>query len=181
MNQKIKDFVTGNRKVILDGEINDKLVSRVQTEIMNLCLDSNEKITLLVSSKGGSVEEGFRLYDFIKYLVPSQICIEGLVIDVCASTATFVLQACRYRLALPHSRFMFHNLSRNVVELDTLTNPESKILEEMKILQDSINLIFFERIGIDITSLHKNKRCILAPEALTIGLIDQIFTESVFQ
>ncbi|MEM1152474.1 MAG: ATP-dependent Clp protease proteolytic subunit, partial [Pseudomonadota bacterium] len=60
-----------SRTVLVTGEINDKLASRVTTQLIALAEDSEDPINLFISSPGGHVESGDMVHDMIKFIKPT--------------------------------------------------------------------------------------------------------------
>lgn len=85
----------------------DKSVSAGFIKSLNLlAAESNEPIVVLINSCGGSVTDGYAIYDAIRTCHCKVI---GKVIGDCMSAATMVLLACDERLSFPKSTFMVHD------------------------------------------------------------------------
>ena len=61
-----------SRTVLVTGEINDKLASRVTTQLIALSEDSDDPINVFISSPGGHVESGDMVHDMIKFIRPTR-------------------------------------------------------------------------------------------------------------
>ena len=68
---KAAELFFKSRNVIITGEINDKLASRVTTQLIALAEDSDKPINLFISSPGGHVESGDMVHDMIKFIKPT--------------------------------------------------------------------------------------------------------------
>lgn len=98
-----------SRTVLLAGGVDTRLARRVTNQLLLLEADDpNAPITLLMNSPGGSVSDGFSIFDMIRFVRPRvRIVCTGL----CASIATVILAAPpdkADRLTLPNTRFMIH-------------------------------------------------------------------------
>jgi ATP-dependent Clp protease, protease subunit len=94
-----------SRTIYLFGEINGDSAYRFITAINQLDRE-DEAIRVVMSSGGGSVHEGYAIYDAIKMS-------ENLVVvdcmGSCMSMAALILQAADIRRMTPEARFMVHN------------------------------------------------------------------------
>ena len=102
------------RSVMIFGPIEPKLTRDVFTRIMVLDQISHEKpIRIYINSPGGVADDGFAIYDLIRFVkAPVTTIVTGLA----ASAATIVMVGApaERRLILPHSRVMLHQPSVGV-------------------------------------------------------------------
>jgi ATP-dependent Clp protease protease subunit len=61
---RIKD----TRSILLASEINQATAMAVVVELLNLAHESDEDITLYINSPGGSVSDGFAIYDVMNLI-----------------------------------------------------------------------------------------------------------------
>ena len=96
------------RQVFLNGSVNTKTASKLIQELLMLEADDGDaQITLWVNSPGGSVNDGFAIYDTIQFMnCPVRIIASGL----CASIATIILIATdkELRMCTPNTRLLIH-------------------------------------------------------------------------
>ena len=96
------------RQVFLTGSVNTKSATKVIQELLMLEADDGDaQITLWVNSPGGSVNDGFAIYDTIQFMnCPVRIIASGL----CASIATIILIATdkELRMCTPNTRLLIH-------------------------------------------------------------------------
>src|SRR5262245_29872409 len=59
-----------SRIVTLTGEINDKQAKRVVETLLALAAESDDPITLVLSSPGGHVESGDMIFDIVRAIKP---------------------------------------------------------------------------------------------------------------
>jgi ATP-dependent Clp protease protease subunit len=102
-----------SRNILLYGPIEPKLTREVVSQLLVLDQMSKTKpIKLLINSPGGLADDGFAIYDMIRFVsAPVYTIVTGLA----ASAATIVLVASAdldHRLILPHSRVMLHQPSQ---------------------------------------------------------------------
>ena len=105
------------RTIYLNGEINDEAALSIITQLHYLEDNSQEPITLVINSPGGSVSAGLAIYDVMQAL---SCPVTTAAVGLAASMAALVLAAgtmgavlltagaAGKRSALPHSRVMIH-------------------------------------------------------------------------
>lgn len=107
MGGKASDLYFKSRTVLITGEINDKLASRVTTQLIALAEDSDKPINVFISSPGGHVESGDMVHDMITFIKPTVRCIgSGWVAS--AGALIFVGAKKENRFCLPNTRFLLH-------------------------------------------------------------------------
>lgn len=80
-----------NRYIYLSGEITQEVADSVITQLMVLnAQDPDEDIIMLISSPGGRIDCGLRIYNTMEYISNDIITIG---ISQCASMASFLLSA----------------------------------------------------------------------------------------
>lgn len=94
-----------NRSFELRGEINDDLVALTLRALNKLTDLSPEPITIFLNSPGGSIYDGFAIYDLIVGC-PCKITI--IALGSVFSMAPIIMIAADVRVALPNTRFMVH-------------------------------------------------------------------------
>jgi len=96
------------RTVLIQGGVDGKLAGRIIRQLLTLEQDDPEApIQVVLNSPGGSVTEGFAIYDVMRFVrCPIRILCAGLT----ASIATVILLAAekKDRLTLPSARFLIH-------------------------------------------------------------------------
>ncbi|MBC3806220.1 ATP-dependent Clp protease proteolytic subunit [Undibacterium seohonense] len=99
-----------SRTVLVFGTINDKLAAEVSKRLIALSAESNEPITLLVSSPGGHVESGDVIHDMIRFInAPVHVVGTGWVGS--AAVNVFLAVPKELRVCLPNTRFLIHQPS----------------------------------------------------------------------
>jgi len=96
------------RTVLIQGGVDGKLAGRIIRQLLTLEQEDPEApIQVVLNSPGGSVTEGFAIYDVMRFVrCPIRILCAGLT----ASIATVILLAAekKDRLTLPSARFLIH-------------------------------------------------------------------------
>jgi len=99
-----------SRAITIFGEINDKIARSVTERLLALAADSDDPITIYISSPGGHVESGDVVYDMIKFIKP-EVKVIGTGWVASAATTIFLAARKENRFALPNTRFLVHQPS----------------------------------------------------------------------
>ena len=100
--------VLEDRIVFLNGEINADSAQIIVAELIYLAsTDSNKDITMYINSPGGSVSDGFAIYDTMQYIKPD---VRTICLGMAASMGAFLLSGGQHgkRYALPNAEVMIH-------------------------------------------------------------------------
>jgi ATP-dependent protease ClpP protease subunit len=90
------------------GPINYPATKNLRNAFCNAVNSGAKELTFLISSSGGSTEEGFALYHFLRSL-PLKLTTHN--IGTIASIANIVFLSGAARLSCENSRFMFHDFT----------------------------------------------------------------------
>jgi ATP-dependent Clp protease, protease subunit len=97
------------RKVVMFGQITDKLARDVVARILALADESSKPIQIYVNSPGGHVESGDTIHDIIKFVrssVPIYMIGTGWVAS--AGALIYLAGEKKLRFCLPNTRFLLH-------------------------------------------------------------------------
>jgi ATP-dependent Clp protease protease subunit len=97
------------RKVVMFGQITDKLARDVVARILALADESSKPIQIYVNSPGGHVESGDTIHDIIKFIrssVPIYMIGTGWVAS--AGALIYLAGEKKLRFCLPNTRFLLH-------------------------------------------------------------------------
>lgn len=96
-----------NRTLTLFGEVNQEVARRTAEKLLALAFESDEPITLFISSPGGHVESGDVIYDMIRYIKPVVRTVgTGWVGSI--ATHIYLAPEKEHRYCLPNTRFLIH-------------------------------------------------------------------------
>jgi ATP-dependent Clp protease protease subunit len=162
------------RTILISDPIDHKLTSRVMAQLLYLDQDNTDKpIKIFINSPGGSADDGFAIYDMIRFVrSPVKIISAGLS----ASAATVIMLAAKKenRLALPNARIMIHQPSmRSFGAAEDLRRTAEQILK----LRQRINELYAQETGqpLDKVSVDTDRDYWLtAQEAVEYGLISRV-------
>lgn len=99
-----------SRAITIFGEINDKLARSVTEKLLALAAESDDPISIYISSPGGHVESGDVIYDMIKFIKP-KVNVIGTGWVASAATTIYLAAARKNRFSLPNTRFLVHQPS----------------------------------------------------------------------
>jgi ATP-dependent Clp protease protease subunit len=166
------------RAVMIYGEIDSRLTREVVTQLLVLDEMSREKpIRVFVNSPGGLADDGFGIYDVIRFVrAPVYTICAGLA----ASAATIVLlgAAKGRRLILPHARVMLHQPSTGI--RGTASDIAVSAKELIRLRKKSIEL-YARETGQPSEQIEKDLQrdyWMSAEEAVAYHIVDRIVAKA---
>ena len=95
------------RTIYLNGEINDEAALSIITQLHYLEDNSQEPITLVINSPGGSISDGMAIHDTMNYI---KCDVSTICVGMAASMGSFLLASGTKgkRFALPNSEILIH-------------------------------------------------------------------------
>lgn len=166
-----------DRIIIINGEIDNNLSNSVVAQLLYLDSISNDDISIYINSPGGSVTDGFAIYDTMNY-IKSDVSTIGM--GICASMAAFLLSsgAKGKRYILPNGEVMIHQPLGGVKGQAT----EIKIAAEHILkTKEKLNKILSINTGKDLSIIEKDTdrdNFMDSNEALNYGIIDKIINNA---
>lgn len=166
-----------SRTVLVTGEINDKLASRVTTQLIALSEDSDDPINVFISSPGGHVESGDMVHDMIKFIKPTVRCIgSGWVAS--AGALIFVGAKKENRLCLPNTRFLLHEPRGGVG--GSVSDIQIQA-DQIRIMRERFHRIFADATGQTEKKIAKDTErdfWLNTDEAIEYGLLGKVITSA---
>jgi ATP-dependent Clp protease protease subunit len=162
------------RTILISDPIDHKLTNRVIAQLLFLDHDNSEKpIKIFINSPGGSADDGFAIYDMIRFVrSPVKIISAGLS----ASAATVIMLAAKKenRFALPNARIMIHQPSmRSFGAAEDIRRTAEQILK----LRQRINELYAEETGQPLAKVSEDTDrdyWMTAQEAVEYGLLSRV-------
>lgn len=164
------------RTVLIQGGVDGKVAGKVIRELLTLEQDDPEApIKVVLNSPGGSVTEGFAIYDVMRFVsCPIRILCTGLT----ASIATVILLAAEkeYRLALPNTRFLIHQ----PLIMGQVIGPASDLeitANEIIKTREHVNKMLADETGQTLEKVTQDTQrdyWMSSVEAVAYGLIDRV-------
>lgn len=164
-----------NRKVFLQGKIDNDVASEIVRQFMILAIEDNAApIDLLINSTGGAVDAGIFLYDAIQTSpVPIRLFCMGRAYSM---AAILFASGQNGRFMLPHSRLMLHEplLSDSVIGNTSSIKTVADALENTK--QQMVKLLATHtgRTEAEIEDAIKNDHFFDPVQAIEFGLADRV-------
>ena len=168
-----------NERIIFLGEdVNEHTANIVVAQLLHLAYeDSKKDIKLYINSPGGSVYDGFAIYDTIQYISPD---VQTIGIGVQASMGAFLLSSGTKgkRSILPNSRVMIHQPSSGT---QGKISDQEITLKEGIYLKHKLNEILAKNTGQKLSKIEKDTDrdfWMGAKEAKEYGLVDHIIEKA---
>jgi ATP-dependent Clp protease protease subunit len=169
------------RVIFFSGEVNEHMCDVVVAQLLFLeAEDSTAPINMYIKSPGGSVYDGMAVYDVMQYI---KCPVATYVTGWAASMGSFIAQAGTpgMRYLLPHAMTMIHQPSSGT--RGKVSDMEIDLKEGIRIKKELTGL--YVKHNTKGTSYEKfvelldRDRWLTAPEALELGLADQIIGKRV--
>lgn len=165
-----------DRIIVLSDEVHHVSASLIVAQMLFLEAEDPEKdILFYINSPGGSVTEGFAIYDTMQYVKPD---VSTICVGMAASMGAFLLAsgAKGKRFALPNSEVMIHQPLGGVRGQATDIKIHAEWILKIK---DRINHILSERTGQSFDKIKDDTErdfFMSAEEAKAYGIIDEVLT-----
>jgi ATP-dependent Clp protease protease subunit len=167
------------RKVMVFGQITDKLAREVVSRILTLVDESNKPIQVYVNSPGGHVESGDSIRDIIKFVrseTPVYMIGTGWVAS--AGALIFTASEKRFRFCLPNTRFLLHQPSGSMQGQAADIDIEAREIIKMR---ERLSQIIADETGQPLERVRKDTErnyWMSASEAIDYGLVAKIIQSS---
>lgn len=164
-----------SRSISIFGQINEKIARSVTEQLLALSAESDDPITIYISSPGGHVESGDVVYDMIKFIKPVvRVVGTGWV----ASAATNIYLAARKenRYSLPNTRYLVHQPSGGSQGDATDIKIQAEQILKTKA---RINKIISEETGRPLEQVEKDTdrdHWMSVDEAIEYGIVSKVVT-----
>lgn len=166
-----------DRIIMLTEEVNNTTASLVVAQLLFLeGQDPTKDISLYINSPGGSVTDGFSIYDTMQYI---KCDVSTICMGMAASMGAFLLAAGTKgkRLALPNSDIMIHQPSGGAQGQATDILIHADHLQKTK---KKLNQILADNTGQPLEIVERDTErdnFMSAEEAMKYGLIDKVITK----
>jgi len=151
-----------SRTVLVTGEVNDRLARQVCERLLAMAGESDDPITVIVSSPGGHVESGDMIHDMIKFIKP-RVRVLGTGWVASAGALIYVAANLEDRYTLPNTR-------GSATEIDIQAR-------EVLRMRERLNRIFAEATGQPLERIVKDTNrdyWMSAEEAKEYGVVGKI-------
>lgn len=168
-----------SRQIPVFGAVDDRLAARVVAQLLALEADNPEKpITLILNSPGGSVTDGFAIYDTMRFIRPE---VRVVCMGLAASIATVILLGApkKWRLATPSTKLLIHQVYIPGVVRGQASDLEITAKDLLQ-TRDTINKLLSRETGQPLERIEKDTNrdyWMTAAEAVEYGLIARVITD----
>ena len=171
---RIESELLRNRKVLIFGEVHDRLARDVSSRLLLLAdRDNSQPIDIFINSPGGHVESGDTIHDMIRFVKP-RVRIVGTGWVASAGALIYVSVPLDDRFCLPHTRFLLHQPAGGVGGSAADIDIEAREIIKMR---ERLNRVFAEQTGQPLAKIEEDTRrnfWLSATEAKDYGLVGSI-------
>ncbi|MCQ2381736.1 MAG: ATP-dependent Clp endopeptidase proteolytic subunit ClpP [Clostridia bacterium] len=166
-----------DRIVFLNGEVNAQSANLVVAQLIYLeAKDPNKDISLYINSPGGTVTDGFAIYDTMQYI---KCDVSTICVGMAASMGAFLLSAGTKgkRYALANSEIMIHQPLGGTQGQATDIQIQAEHILRLKKRLTKILAENCDKTQDQVASDCERDHYMTANEAKEYGLVDKVFTK----
>ncbi len=164
-----------SRSISIFGQINERTARSVTEQLLALSAESDDAITIYISSPGGHVESGDVIYDMIKFIKPT-VRVVGTGWVASAATNIYLAAKKENRYSLPNTRYLVHQPSGGSQGDAT----DIKIqMEQIIKTKERINKIISEETGRPLEQVEKDTDrdyWMSVDEAIEYGIVSKVIS-----
>jgi ATP-dependent Clp protease protease subunit len=164
-----------SRSISIFGQISEKTARSVTEQLLALSAESDDAITIYISSPGGHVESGDVIYDMIKFIKPT-VRVVGTGWVASAATNIYLAAKKENRYSLPNTRYLVHQPSGGSQGDAT----DIKIqMEQIIKTKERINRIISEETGRPLEQVEKDTDrdyWMSVDEAIEYGIVSKVIS-----
>jgi len=174
-NPMMENALFNSRTVLVVGEINDRIARATTERLLAMAADSDDPITMIVSSPGGHVESGDMIHDMVRFIKPKVRMVGS---GWCASAGALIYVSAdkEERVCLPNTRFLLHEPRGGIG--GSASDIDIQAQEVIK-MRERLNRIFAEATGQSYEQIVKDTHrdyWMSAEEAKEYGVVSRIIT-----
>jgi len=174
-NPLMENALFNSRTVLVVGEINDRIAKTTTERLLAMAAESDDPITMIVSSPGGHVESGDMIHDMVKFIKPK---VKMVGSGWCASAGALIYVSAdkEDRVCLPNTRFLLHEPRGGIG--GSASDIDIQAQEVIK-MRERLNRIFAEATGQSYEQIVKDTHrdyWMSAEEAKEYGVVSRIIT-----
>lgn len=163
------------RAISIFGEINETVARSVTGQLLALAAESDDPITIYVSSPGGHVESGDVIYDMIKFIKP-EVKMIGTGWVASAATTIYLAAKKENRFCLPNTRFLIHQpLGGSRGDATDISIAAEQIIKT----RARLNKLIADETGTDLAQVEKDTDrdyWMTVDEAKAYGIVAKMIT-----
>lgn len=176
---RIETELLRHRKVLIFGEVNDRLARDVCSRLLLLAdRDSDSPIDIYVNSPGGHVESGDTIHDMVRFIRNDvQINMIGTGWVASAGAHIYLGAAKERRFCLPNTRFLLHQPAGGTRGMAADIEIEAREILRMR---ERLVRIISEETGQPVERINKDihrNHWMTAEEAIEYGMVTSIIRD----
>ena len=163
-----------SRTILISDPVDHKLTASITAQLLYLDHDNSEEpIKIFINSPGGSVFDGYAIYDMIRFVRPR---VKIISTGLSASAATVIMLAAdkEDRLAFPNARIMIHQPSiRSYGVAEDVKRTAEQVIKTRRL----INELYARETGQPVEKVEEDTDrdyWMSAQEAVDYGLVTRI-------
>jgi ATP-dependent Clp protease protease subunit len=166
-----------SRTILISQQVDSKLTQRVMASLLLMDQEDPQKpINVLINSPGGSADDGFAIYDALRFV---RAPVRTINVGLSASAATVIMLGApkEHRYALPNARIMIHQPLGNIP--GTSAENIKRWAEQIIKLRAKINELYAKETGRPVEEIAQDTdrdRWFTPEEAVEYGLISHIIS-----
>lgn len=174
-NPIMENALFNSRTVLVVGEINDRIARTTTERLLAMAAESDDPITMIVSSPGGHVESGDMIHDMVKFIKPKVRMVGS---GWCASAGALIYVSAEKedRVCLPNTRFLLHEPRGGIG--GSASDIDIQAQEVIK-MRERLNRIFADATGQSYEQIVKDTHrdyWMSAEEAKEYGVVSRIIS-----
>lgn len=172
-NRKPDNILFDNRTVMLFGEVTEKSAGQTARKLLAMACQSDDPITLYISSPGGHVESGDSIFDLIRFIKP-EVRVVGTGWVGSIAVHIFLAAKKESRYCLPNTRFLIHQPAGGFG--GTAADIEIHAREILKV-RERINTVIAGQTGQPLEKVNEDTlrdHWMSAEESMTYGLVGKV-------
>jgi ATP-dependent Clp protease protease subunit len=176
---RIETELLNTRKVLIFGEINDRLARDISSRLLLLAdRDASAPIDIYVNSPGGHVESGDTIHDMVRF-IRNDVTINMIGTGWVASAGAhiFLAGAKDRRFCLPNTRFLLHQPAGGARGMAADIEIEAREILRMR---ERLVRIISEETGQPVDRINKDinrNHWMTADEAIDYGMVTSIIRD----
>lgn len=147
-------------------------------EIMNVAENAVDTLEIEINSPGGSVFDGFTIYQEIKSLRDRGVVVNATITGMAASMASVICMACDHVSIVPHGRMMIHDASNSVAGNADYLRKSADLLDSISADLANIYAIKTGKPADEIRTMMKAETWMNASESVANGFADSVLVSA---
>lgn len=147
-------------------------------EIMNVAENAVDTLEIEINSPGGSVFDGFTIYQEIKSLRDRGVVVNATITGMAASMASVICMACDHVAIVPHGRMMIHDASNSVAGNADYLRKSADLLDSISADLANIYAVKTGKPADEIRTMMKAETWMNASESVANGFADSVLVSA---